>query len=115
MAIGPAPDIQYACSSQNVACVTHPFSTHVPNILPTSESVCVRVAPVPLSPPRNLMKDVPGELLIRCSGDNIEALTNHLGVFHAQTTPIIGYHKKKNLWLGIDAAQSPSVMGDIFR
>ncbi|KAH9969233.1 adenylate kinase 1 [Russula compacta] len=76
----------------------------------------VRAAPAPLSPPKKPMKDdVTGEPLIQRSDDNVEALTKRLGVFHAQTTPVVDYYKKKNLWHGIDAAQSPSVVWDNLR
>jgi len=54
--------------------------------------------------------DVTGEPLIQRSDDNVEALTKRLGVFHAQTTPVVDYYKTKGLWCGIDAAQSPTVV-----
>jgi len=73
-------------------------------------------APASLSPPKKTMKDdVTGEPLIQRSDDNVEALTKRLGVFHAQTSPVIDYYKKKGLWHGIDAAQSPSVVWDNLR
>jgi adenylate kinase len=59
--------------------------------------------------------DVTGEPLIQRSDDNVEALTKRLGVFHAQTAPVVDYYKKKGLWYGIDAAQSPSVVWDNLR
>jgi adenylate kinase len=59
--------------------------------------------------------DVSGEPLIQRSDDNVEALTKRLGVFHAQTTPVVEYYKKKGLWYGIDAAQSPPVVWDNLR
>jgi adenylate kinase len=63
------------------------------------------------NPPKKPMTDdVSGEPLIQRSDDNIEALTKRLGVFHAQTTPVVDYYKKKGLWQGIDAAQSPAVV-----
>lgn len=70
----------------------------------------------PLSPPKKSMKDdVTGEPLIQRSDDNVEALTKRLGVFHAQTTPVVTYYKRKGLWHGIDAAQSPQVVWDNLR
>ncbi len=54
--------------------------------------------------------DVTGEPLIQRSDDNVQALTKRLGVFHAQTTPVVAYYKKKGLWHNIDAAQSPDVV-----
>jgi len=63
------------------------------------------------SPPKKPMKDdVTGEPLIQRSDDNVEALTKRLGVFHAQTSPVVDYYKTKGLWYGIDAAQSPPVV-----
>jgi adenylate kinase len=68
------------------------------------------------SPPKKSMKDdVTGEPLIQRSDDNVEALTKRLGVFHTQTSPVVDYYKKKGLWHGIDAAQSPSVVWDNLR
>jgi adenylate kinase len=73
-------------------------------------------ASVPFSPPKKTMTDdVTGEPLIQRSDDNVEALTKRLGVFHAQTSPVVDYYKKKGLWHGIDAAQSPSVVWDNLR
>ena len=80
---------------------------------PADPPPCIRA---PFSPPKKTMKDdVTGEPLIQRSDDNVEALTKRLGVFHAQTAPVIDYYKKKGLWHGIDAAQSPSVVWDNLR
>jgi adenylate kinase len=63
------------------------------------------------NPPKKPMTDdISGEPLIQRSDDNVQALTKRLGVFHAQTTPVVDYYKKKGLWHGIDAAQSPAVV-----
>jgi len=59
--------------------------------------------------------DVTGEPLIQRSDDNVEALTKRLGVFHTQTSPVVEYYKKRGLWHGIDAAQSPPVVWDNLR
>ena len=59
--------------------------------------------------------DVTDEPLIQRSDDNVEALTKRLGVFHAQTSPVVEYYKKKGLWHNIDAAQSPQVVWDNLR
>jgi adenylate kinase len=68
------------------------------------------------NPPKKPMTDdVSGEPLIQRSDDNVEALTKRLGVFHAQTTPVVAYYKKKGLWQGIDAAQSPPVVWENLR
>jgi adenylate kinase len=66
-------------------------------------------------PKKSMTDDVSGEPLIQRSDDNVEALTKRLGVFHAQTTPVVEYYKKKGLWYGIDAAQSPPVVWDNLR
>lgn len=91
----------------------------------TCFSCCLFVAPPrspadthfsPHSPPKKPMTDdVSGEPLIQRSDDNVQALTKRLGVFHAQTTPVVDYYKKKGLWNGIDAAQSPPVVWDNLR
>jgi adenylate kinase len=56
--------------------------------------------------------DVTGEPLIQRSDDNVEALRKRLGVFHSQTAPVVEYYRRKGLWHGIDAAQSPSLVWD---
>ncbi|KAK1216981.1 adenylate kinase [Marasmius sp. AFHP31] len=64
-------------------------------------------------PPKVPMKDdVTGEPLIQRSDDNVEALRKRLGVFHAQTGPVVDYYRNRGLWHGIDAAQSPTVVWD---
>ena len=62
-----------------------------------------------------MVDDVTGEPLIQRSDDNVEALRKRLTVFHQQTGPVVDYYKKKGLWHGIDAAQSPSVVWDNLR
>jgi adenylate kinase len=65
------------------------------------------------SPPKKPMTDdITGEPLIQRSDDNVEALRKRLGVYHSQTTPVVEYYRKKGLWHGIDAAQSPAVVWD---
>lgn len=54
--------------------------------------------------------DVTGEPLIQRSDDNVDVLRKRLATFHTQTGPVVEYYKKKGLWNGIDAAQSPSVV-----
>jgi adenylate kinase len=56
--------------------------------------------------------DVTGEPLIQRSDDNVETLRKRLAAFHSQTGPVVEYYKSKGLWVGIDAAQSPSVVWD---
>jgi len=62
--------------------------------------------------------DVTGEPLIQRSDDNVETLRKRLDAFHKQTGPVVDYYKKKGIWTGIDAAQSPKVvwqsMSEIF-
>lgn len=63
------------------------------------------------SPPKNDMKDdITGEPLIQRSDDNAETLKKRLGQFHSQTAPVAEYYKKKGIWYGVDAAQSPKVV-----
>jgi len=63
------------------------------------------------SPPKKPgVDDVTGEPLIQRSDDNIETLRRRLSAFHSQTGPVIEYYKKKGLWTGLDAAQSPKVV-----
>jgi adenylate kinase len=57
-----------------------------------------------------MVDDVTGEPLIQRSDDNVETLTKRLATFHKQTGPVVDYYKNKNLWHGIDAAQSPTVV-----
>jgi adenylate kinase len=56
--------------------------------------------------------DATGEPLVQRSDDNVEALRKRLDVYHKQTTPVVEYYRKKGLWHGIDAAQSPKVVWD---
>ncbi|KAG8899502.1 oligosaccharyl transferase glycoprotein complex, beta subunit, partial [Tulasnella sp. 403] len=54
--------------------------------------------------------DVTGEPLIQRSDDNVQTLRKRLDTFHAQTAPVVDYYKKKGIWTGVDAAQSPKVV-----
>ncbi|KAK2460665.1 hypothetical protein APHAL10511_007135 [Amanita phalloides] len=68
------------------------------------------------SPPQKAMRDdVTGEPLIQRSDDNVETLRKRLNGFHQQTGPVIEYYRKKGLWHGIDAAQSPGVVWNSLR
>lgn len=63
------------------------------------------------SPPKKPgVDDVTGEPLIQRSDDNVETLRRRLGAFHSQTDPVVSYYKKKGIWAGVDAAQSPKVV-----
>ncbi|KAG6918587.1 adenylate kinase [Tephrocybe rancida] len=66
-------------------------------------------------PKKSMVDDVTGEPLIQRSDDNVETLRKRLGAFHSQTGPVVDYYRKKGLWHGIDAAQSPSVVWDHLR
>ena len=60
------------------------------------------------NPPKQPMTDdVTGEPLIQRSDDNADALQKRLVTYHTQTTPVVGYYKKKGIWSGIDASQEP--------
>ncbi|KIM87408.1 hypothetical protein PILCRDRAFT_814924 [Piloderma croceum F 1598] len=63
-------------------------------------------------PKKSMTDDVTGEPLIQRSDDNVETLRKRLAAFHSQTGPVVEYYKSKGLWVGIDAAQSPSVVWD---
>jgi len=63
-------------------------------------------------PKKPMADDVTGEPLIQRSDDNVETLRKRLAAFHSQTGPVVEYYKSKGLWVGIDAAQSPSVVWD---
>ena len=54
--------------------------------------------------------DVTGEPLIQRSDDNVGTLRKRLDAFHGQTGPVVEYYRKKGLWHGVDAAQSPKVV-----
>jgi len=54
--------------------------------------------------------DVTGEPLIQRSDDNVETLRRRLAAFHSQTGPVVEYYRKKGIWTGLDAAQSPNVV-----
>ena len=82
---------------------------------PLTPLLCHCVCPTFSPPKRPMTDDVTGEPLIQRSDDNVEALTKRLGVFHSQTTPVVDYYKKKGLWHGIDAAQSPALVWDNLR
>lgn len=68
------------------------------------------------SPPKKPMTDdVSGEPLIQRSDDNAETLHKRLSTYHTQTGPVVEYYRKKGIWHGIDAAQSPAVVWDNMR
>lgn len=63
------------------------------------------------NPPKTPMKDdVTGEPLIQRSDDNVQSLKKRLESFHKQTVPVVDYYKKKNIWYGVDASQSPKAV-----
>jgi len=63
------------------------------------------------NPPKIAMKDdVTGEPLIQRSDDNVASLKKRLESFHKQTVPVAEYYKKKNIWYGVDASQSPKAV-----
>jgi len=61
-------------------------------------------------PKKPMADDVTGEPLIQRSDDNVDTLRKRLSTFHAQTGPVVEYYRKKGVWTGIDAAQSPKVV-----
>jgi len=66
-------------------------------------------------PKKPMVDDVSGEPLIQRSDDNVETLQKRLASFHSQTGPVIDYYKRKGLWRGVDAAQSPKVVWEHLR
>ncbi|KAI5899187.1 adenylate kinase [Schizophyllum commune H4-8] len=68
------------------------------------------------SPPKKpMVDDVTGEPLIQRSDDNAETLRKRLATYHTQTGPVVDYYRKKGIWHGVDAAQSPAVVWDNLR
>lgn len=62
-----------------------------------------------------MVDDVTGEPLIQRSDDNAETLRKRLATYHTQTGPVVDYYRKKGIWHGVDAAQSPAVVWDNLR
>ncbi|KAL1924903.1 uncharacterized protein VTP21DRAFT_4557 [Calcarisporiella thermophila] len=63
------------------------------------------------NPPKTPMKDdITGEPLIQRSDDNAETLKKRLDAYHKQTKPVVEYYRRKGIWHGVDAAQSPRVV-----
>ncbi|KAI7868244.1 adenylate kinase-domain-containing protein [Spinellus fusiger] len=63
------------------------------------------------NPPKVDMKDdITGEPLMQRSDDNAATLVHRLNTFHKQTGPVIDYYKKKGIWYGVDAAQTPKAV-----
>ncbi|GAA5890374.1 hypothetical protein JCM6882_008812 [Rhodosporidiobolus microsporus] len=63
------------------------------------------------APPKKPMTDdVTGEPLIQRSDDTAETLHKRLDTYHKQTGPVADYYKKKGIWTGVDAAQSPKTV-----
>lgn len=54
------------------------------------------------------LDDETGEPLIQRDDDKPEAILNRLGVYEAQTAPLIEYYRERKLLLDIDAAPSPA-------
>ncbi|RUS16176.1 adenylate kinase-domain-containing protein [Endogone sp. FLAS-F59071] len=54
--------------------------------------------------------DVTGEPLIQRSDDNEATLKKRLVTYHQMTDPVVEYYKKRGIWYGVDAAQSPKVV-----
>ncbi|CEQ39700.1 SPOSA6832_01268 [Sporobolomyces salmonicolor] len=63
------------------------------------------------APPKKPMTDdITGEPLIQRSDDTAETLYKRLDTYHKQTGPVAEYYKKKGIWTGVDAAQSPKTV-----
>jgi adenylate kinase len=61
-------------------------------------------------PKKDMTDDVTGEPLVQRSDDNVEALRKRLVTYHSQTAPVVEYYRRKGLWHGVDASQSPKVV-----
>jgi len=60
------------------------------------------------APPKTPGKDdVTGEPLIQRSDDNAETLRARLKSYHKMTGPVAEHYKKRGVWEGVDASQSP--------
>ncbi|XP_065063415.1 adenylate kinase 2, mitochondrial-like [Rhopilema esculentum] len=63
------------------------------------------------NPPKVEMKDdVTGEPLVRRSDDNEETLRKRLVTYHAQTSPLVDYYKKRNLHTRVNASLAPNLV-----
>ncbi|KAJ3147878.1 adenylate kinase [Irineochytrium annulatum] len=63
------------------------------------------------NPPKKPMTDdITGEPLIQRSDDNVGTLKKRLDSYHQQTVPVVDYYRRKGIWYGVDAAQSPEVV-----
>jgi len=68
------------------------------------------------NPPKKPGVDnVTGEPLIQRSDDNVDTLRKRLLGYHKSTAPVVEYYKRKGVWQGIDAAQSPAVVWESLR
>lgn len=63
-------------------------------------------------PKKEMTDDVTGELLVRRSDDNVDALKKRLVTYHKQTEPIVDYYRNRGIWSGIDASQKPAKVWD---
>lgn len=54
--------------------------------------------------------DETGEPLIQREDDTAITLSKRLKTYHEQTGPVADFYKKQNIWVGIDAAQSPKTV-----
>jgi len=52
--------------------------------------------------------DITGESLIQRDDDKPEVIQRRLQSYHQQTTPVLGYYKKQNILMTLDASQKES-------
>ncbi|KAG9622907.1 adenylate kinase, partial [Aureobasidium melanogenum] len=63
------------------------------------------------NPPQKAMTDdITGEPLVQRADDNEATLKKRLATYHDQTSPVISYYQKTNIWRGIDASQEPGAV-----
>ncbi|KAI9197198.1 adenylate kinase-domain-containing protein [Polychytrium aggregatum] len=63
------------------------------------------------NPPKVKGKDdITGEPLIQRSDDNAVTLVKRLESYHKSTVPVAEYYKRRGIWFGVDASQSPATV-----
>ncbi|KAI5266227.1 adenylate kinase cytosolic [Aureobasidium subglaciale] len=61
-------------------------------------------------PQKTMTDDITGEPLVQRADDNEATLKKRLATYHDQTSPVIHYYQKTNIWRGIDASQEPGAV-----
>lgn len=61
-------------------------------------------------PKKEMTDDQTGEPLVARSDDNETTLKKRLAAYHTQTAPVADYYKRKGIWYGVKADQSPEAV-----